>query len=152
VNFPLVIFALACLALSASPQQNSVTINAYNVVREEVALSFEEWKNAYNSNDVEKLAGFYAEDADYISPHVPGLMIHGREQIKENFRRGITGGGHVDSIAVQRSASSCDLAYFVCTYQATNNGVTVRGKNVLVMKRVRTHWLILTHASIVKTQ
>jgi ketosteroid isomerase-like protein len=150
VNFPLVIFALACLALSASAQQNSVTINAYNVIKEEVTLSTEQWKNAYNSNDVEKLAEFYAEDADYISPHVPGLMIHGRGQIKENFRRGIAGGGHIDSIAVQRSGSSCDLAYLICAYQATNSGVTVRGKNVLVMKRVGTRWLILTHASIVK--
>jgi uncharacterized protein (TIGR02246 family) len=150
LKFPLIIFILACLPLSAAAQQDFVTINAYNAIKEEVTLSTEEWMNAYNSNDVEKLADFYAEDADYVSPHVPGLIIHGREQIKENFRQGIAGGGHIDSIAVQRSGSSCDLAYLVCAYQATNSGVTVHGKNVLVMKRVGTRWLILTQASIVR--
>ncbi len=141
---------IVCLSLTATAQQNSVSIDAYNVVREEVAFNTEEWRNAYNSNDVEKLAAFYTVDADYVSPHVPGLMIHGREQIKQNFQRGIAGGGHVDSIVIQRSGYSGDLAYVVCTYQATNSGVTVHGKNVLVMKRLGGRWFIVTHASIVK--
>jgi len=144
------IAALIVFWCTAAAQQNSVKIDAYNVVREEVAFNTEEWRNAYNSNDVEKLAAFYTEDAYYVSPHVPGLMIHGREQIKQNFQRGIAGGGHLDSLVVHRSGSSCDLAYLVCAYHATNSGVTVHGKNVLVMKRVGGRWLIVTHASIVR--
>jgi len=142
--------ALVCISLTAAAQQSDVRVDAYNIIKEEVSLNTEEWRKAYNSNDAEKLAGFYAEDADYVSPHVPGLMIHGREQIKQNFQRGIAGGGHVDSITVQRSGSSCDLAYIVCAYAATNSGVTVHGKNVLVMKKAGEKWLIVTHASIIK--
>jgi len=149
-KFFLTLTAFACLSLTAAAQQNRASIGTYNVVKEEVALNAEEWRNAYNSGDVEKLAAFYSEDADYVSPHVPGLMIHGREAIKQNFQRGIAGGGHVDSIVVQRSSYSGDLAYMVCAYQATNSGVTVHGKNVLVMKKVRDKWLIVTHASIVR--
>ena len=141
---------IVCLSLTAAAQQNSLSIDAYNVVKEEVPLNAEEWRSAYNAGDVEKLASFYSEDADYVSPHVTGLMIHGREAIKQNFQRGIAGGGHVDSILVQRSGSSCDLAYVISAYQATNGGVTVHGRNVLVMKRVGGKWLIVTHASIVK--
>lgn len=142
--------ALFCLSLTAAAQQNSISIDAYNVVRQEIAFNTEEWRKAYNSNDVEKLAGFYTEDADYVSPHVPGLMIHGRLEIKQNFARGIAGGGHLDSVVVQRSGSSCDLAYLVCAYHATNSGVHVHGKNVLVMKKVEKKWLIVTHASIIR--
>jgi hypothetical protein len=64
--------------------------------------------------------------------------------------RGIAGGGHVDSIVVQRSSYSGDLAYMVCAYQATNSGVTVRGKNVLLLKRAGNKWLIVTRALIVR--
>ena len=149
-KFLLTLTASACLSLTAAAQQNRASVGTYNVLKEEVALNAEEWRNAYNSGDVEKLAAFYSEDADYVSPHVPGLMIHGREAIKQNFQRGIAGGGHVDSIVVQRSSYSGDLAYMICAYQATNSGVTVRGKNVLVMKKVRGKWLIVTNASIVR--
>jgi uncharacterized protein (TIGR02246 family) len=144
------IAALAAFCCTAAAQQNNVAIDGYNIIKQEVPLNTEEWRNAYNAGDVEKLAAFYSEDADYVSPHVTGLMIHGREAIKQNFQRGIAGGGHVDSIVVQRSSYSGDLAYMVCTYQATNSGVTVHGKNVLVMKKVDGRWLIVTHASIIK--
>jgi uncharacterized protein (TIGR02246 family) len=149
-KFLLAMTASACLSMAAAAQQNRASMDTHNVVKEEVALNAEEWRNAYNSGDVERLAAFYSEDADYVSPHVPGLMIHGREAIKQNFQRGIAGGGHVDSIVVQRSNYSGDLASMVCAYQATNSGVTVHGKNVLVMKKVDGKWLIVTHASIVR--
>lgn len=116
----------------------------------ELRLRAEEFKNAYNTNDITTLAALYDENADYVSPHVPDLMIHGREQIKQNFAKGIAMGGHIDSIEVLTSGSSGQLAYMVTTYIATNNGVPVKGKNVLVMKRVKGQWLIVTHASIVR--
>ena len=141
---------LACLSATAAAQQQRIPADSSSMTDAELHRSVEEWRVAYNNNDVEKLAAFYTEDADYVSPHVPGLMIHGREAIKQNFQRGIAGGGHLDSLAVHRSGSSCDLAYLVCAYHATNSGVTVHGKNVLVMKRVGGKWLIVTHASIVK--
>jgi ketosteroid isomerase-like protein len=110
----------------------------------------QEWKNAYNRNDAEKLAGFYTKDAEYVSPHVPGLMIRGRDKIKENFQRGVSMGGHIDSIEVITGGSSCDLGYMVCKYEATNSGTRVSGRNVLVLKKINGEWLIATHASVVR--
>ena len=143
----LTLLALLTLSLISRAQEAE---DSSSVSIRELRRTTGEWVNAYNTKDLQKLGSFYTEDADYVSPHVEGLMIHGREQILRNFERGITGGGHVDSVVVQRSGSSCDLAYLVCAYHATNRGVAVHGKNVLVMKRVETRWLILTHASIVK--
>ena len=116
----------------------------------ELRQRVKKFKDAYNANDVAALASLYAEDADYVSPHVPDLMIHGRERITENFENGIAMGGHIDSIEVLTLGSSGQLAYMVTTYVATNNGVTVKGKNVIVMKEVKGEWLIVTHASIVR--
>jgi hypothetical protein len=70
---------------------------------------------------------------------------------RAGFRqRGIGGCGHVDAIVFQRSSYSGDLACMVRPYQATNNGVTERGRNVLVLKRAGDRWLIVTPASIVR--
>jgi ketosteroid isomerase-like protein len=111
------------------------------------ALAFRE---AYNRNDVEGLAALYAEDAAYVSPHVPDLMIRGREAIKANWQRGIALGGYIDTIEVLATGSSCDLAYVVSRYAATNSGVKVGGRNILVLRRVNGTWLIVTHASVVR--
>jgi uncharacterized protein (TIGR02246 family) len=141
---------LACLWLTAAGQESKSASDSRGVTIRELQRTTNEWMKAYNANDAVKLASFYTEDADYVSPHVKGLILHGREQILQNFRRAIAGGGHLDSVVVERSGSSCDLAYLVCSYHATNSGMAVHGKNVLVMKKVGERWLIVTHASIVK--
>lgn len=110
----------------------------------------EEWRAAYNSGDLKTLKAFYAEESRYVSPHVVDLMISGRDAITANFGKGIAGGGHIDAITVLAAESSCDLAALVCRYDATNGGVKVSGKNILVMRRVDGRWLITTHASIVR--
>jgi uncharacterized protein (TIGR02246 family) len=109
----------------------------------------EDWKDAYNSNDAERLAQMYTEDAFYISPHVSGLIAEGRANIKSNFQRGMEGGGHVDKIRVLRTSASCTMAYSVCIYEATNNGQKVSGRNLLVLKKVRGRWLIASHVSVI---
>jgi hypothetical protein len=53
-------------------------------------------------------------------------------------------------VQVVRAETSCGLAYMICTYHATNSGVTVTGRNVLVLKKIDEEWLIVTHASIVR--
>ena len=135
---------------STGTAQTNVIPDSLNPLIAELRLRAEEFKKAYNTNDVATLAALYDENADYVSPHVPDLMIHGRERIKQNFKKGIAMGGHIDSIQVLTSGSSGQLAYMVTTYVATNNGVTVKGKNVLVMKREKGKWLIVAHASVVR--
>ncbi len=125
-----------------------VTVSAQQV--QELIQRAQDWKNAYNSNDTAKLASFYTEDAFYVSPHVPNLVIQGLANIRGNFRRGVAMGGHVDTVEVLASGSSCDLAYLVCRYEATNSEVKASGRNVLVMKKINGKWLITAHASVVR--
>jgi uncharacterized protein (TIGR02246 family) len=116
----------------------------------ELRRSVQAWKDAYNANDASALAAFYAEDAEYISPHVQGLLLRGREAIRANFARGMAAGGHIDTITVLRTGSSGSLAYMVCRYDATNSGVQVNGRNLIIMRKTRGAWLITEHASIVR--
>ena len=133
-----------------SPGNNRSNRDASDVRTTELRDRAEDWKKAYNSNDAAKLGTFYTEDADCVSPHVPDLMIHGRDRIRENFQIGIAMGGHVDSVEVLRSGFSYDLAFVVSKYVATNSGVVVSGRNVLLMKKINGEWLIITHASVVR--
>jgi ketosteroid isomerase-like protein len=110
----------------------------------------EGWRLAYNSGDTQKLGSFYAEDARYVSAHVPTLILEGKEAILKNFERGYAGGGRLDTIVVLFSDVSCDLATLVCRYDATNDGVKVSGRNILIMRKSGSEWLITTHASIVR--
>lgn len=112
-------------------------------------LKIVEWKNAYNSADTALLSTFYAEDAYYVSPHVPGLMIHGRDNLMKNFYRGSVMGGHIDSIDIVSGAFSTDMASLVCIYRATNSGISVSGRNVIIFKKINGVWKIITHASII---
>jgi ketosteroid isomerase-like protein len=137
---------LSCLS-PASAQENT---DSTNVNSAELRRSVDEFKKAYNRNDTAALAALYAEEAYYISPHVPDLIIRGRNTIKENWQRGITSGGHIDTVEILSGGSSCNLAYIISRYEATNNGVKVNGRNVLIMKRIDGKWLITAHASVVK--
>lgn len=107
------------------------------------------WMNAYNSGDAEELGSLYADDAEYLSSHVPGLVAHGRDRIVENFGKGIRMGGHIDSVAILSINVSCDLGSMVCRYHATNAGTTVTGRNLLVVKKMHGTWLIVTHMTVV---
>ena len=108
-----------------------------------------EWKDAYNSKDLDRLAALYAEDADYISSHVSGLIARGRASIRANFQTGIEAGGHVDAVRILTSRISCDLAYLVSIYEATNNGQRVSGRNLIVLRKPGGKWLIASHMTVV---
>jgi len=108
-----------------------------------------QWKDAYNSKDSRNLVPLYAIDAQYISSHVSGLVAEGRDKLIANFQNGMTGGGHVDSIRIVKAEISFGLATLLCKYQATNSGVTVIGRNLLVLKKVNNIWLIILHMTVV---
>ena len=107
------------------------------------------WQQAYNSGDAKQLAILYTEDAVYLSSHVEGLVAEGRDRVIANFQKGVSGGGHIDAIEIISVSVSCNLASLHCRYQATNSGVTVVGRNLLVLRRVDGEWLIATHMTVV---
>ncbi len=109
-----------------------------------------EWKDAYNAQDGARLGALYTPDADYVSPHVVGIVAHGRENIRKNFERGMKGGGHIDAIEILSCSMSCDMACVVARYDATNSGQKVNGRNVIILRNIGGRWLFATHASIVQ--
>jgi len=109
----------------------------------------EEWRRLYNSGDAAKVAALYAEDGYYLSAHI---LAHGRMAIEDYWRRGIVAGGHIDFIKPLAVLHSGDLGYAVGTYQATNAGVTVDGRVLLVFKRTGGKWLIAAHETVVRDQ
>jgi ketosteroid isomerase-like protein len=109
----------------------------------------ENWMNAYNSRDAQNLLSLYSEDAQYISSHVAGLVAIGREKLIANFQNGMNMGGHIDGVEILSMNVSCDLATLLCRYQATNNGVTVTGRNLLILKKIDDQWLIIIHMTVV---
>lgn len=107
------------------------------------------WQKAYNSGDAKNLIPLYSEDAIYTSSHVSGLEAIGREKLIANFQVGISGGGHIDKIEILKMDVSDGMAYLFCKYQATNSGVTVSGRNLLVLKKVKNEWKIVIHMTVV---
>jgi len=108
-----------------------------------------QWKDAYNSKDAKNLVPLYSSDAQYISSHVTGLVADGRIKLIDNFQNGMNMGGYIDSVEIIKSEISCNLATLLCIYQATNNGVTVIGRNLLVLRKIKGDWLIVLHMTVV---
>lgn len=109
-----------------------------------------DWLAAYNSGDSTRLAAFYTKDAQYVSPHVQGYVLRGRDAIVANFLTGARAGGHIDSITVLSCSITEQMVTIVCRYDATNSGVSVNGRNVIVLRKVDNRWLYAVHASIIR--
>jgi ketosteroid isomerase-like protein len=115
----------------------------------EFRLQTEKWKQAYNSLNAQNLINLYSEDAQYISSHVAGLVENGRNDLITNFQNGMNMGGKIDSVEILRMDVSGNLATLLCKYQATNAGVTVIGRNLLILKKIKGKWLITIHMTVV---
>ena len=133
-----------------------ISVNAQNSKNEEMDHLRQEfqqhiilWKEAYNSKDAKNMVAFYSEDASYISSHVEGLEANGRERLIANFQRGMSMGGHIDTIELLSMNVSCDQASLLCKYHATNSGVVAVGRNLLVLRKVDGKWLIVLHMTVV---
>lgn len=146
----LTIITVALLGLSSSALLKPVTLGFVATHEEELQPLIHDWMNAYNLKDAGRLAAFYDENANYISAHVPELVLQGREAIQANFQRGMNAGGHIDGIRVLSRQVSCNLASLLCRYEATNGGQKVTGLNVITLKKVAGKWLILFHATVVR--
>jgi ketosteroid isomerase-like protein len=135
-------------ASSVVSAQESID-KSIDLLKKEFSIQTSEWIRAYNSTDANNLIPLYSEDAIYISSHVNGLELDGRKNVISYFQNGINGGGHIDRIEILSMNFSCDIATLLCKYQATNSGVTVTGRNLLVMKKIDGKWLITVHMTVV---
>jgi ketosteroid isomerase-like protein len=141
----LVHFILLLTSYSIFAQGKADTLS----LKAEFSYQTNEWIQAYNSKDANNLTTLYTEDAIYISSHVNGLELNGRNNVLSYFQNGINGGGRIDTIEILSFNFSNNLATLLCKYQATNSGVTVSGRNLLVMKKINGKWLIAVHMTVV---
>jgi uncharacterized protein (TIGR02246 family) len=109
----------------------------------------EDWVRFYNAGDAARVAALYTEDGYYLSAHI---LAHGKQAIEAYWERGIKAGGHMDFIKPLTVYYSRDLAYCAGTYQATNAGVTVDGRILIVLRKVNGKWLIAAHETVVRDQ
>lgn len=128
---------------------SQTTVNPGSKQFSEFRENIEKWKEAYNGSDAQKLVPLYTEDAIYASSHVAGLEAIGREKVIANFQKGMSMGGHIDSVEILWANVSGELASLYCLYKATNSGVTVSGRNLLVLRKVKGQWLIVQHMTVV---
>jgi ketosteroid isomerase-like protein len=135
------------LVLTATQAQTQISSNNKHFA--EFQMNLEKWQDAYNSKDGQNLVPLYAEDAVYSSSHVPGLEAIGRDKVIANFQVGMSGGGHIDKIEILSANVSGEMASLYCRYQATNSGVTVSGRNLLVLRKVKGNWVIINHMTVV---
>ncbi len=99
-----------------------------------------EWMNAANAKDVERLVDLYAADASVFPPNAP--LATGKEAISTVWSEFIESPGFATSLQTTKVEISRagDLAYMVGTYEDTmndpeGNPVTDRGKWVVALKK-----------------
>ncbi|HYW96457.1 MAG TPA: hypothetical protein VE870_12765 [Bacteroidales bacterium] len=107
------------------------------------------WQHADNSNDTTKPLPYYSEDARYISSHMRGLELAGRDNALANFQNGINMGGQIDSFEILQMNDSEDLATLLCKYQVTIGRTTVIGKNLMVPKKSGSVWRNIMHMTVI---
>jgi ketosteroid isomerase-like protein len=139
-----VTLAVACFVLAMGAQQAVTTTE-----EEAMGRIAQDWKDAYNRGDANEVGALYTEDGYYLSAHI---LAHGREAITAYWRRGILAGGHIDWIKPLTVFRDGNLGYTAGTYQATNAGVKVDGRILLVLKKVNGTWLIAAHETVVRDQ
>ncbi len=99
-----------------------------------------EWMNAANARDVERLVDLYAADASLFPPNAP--LVTGKEAIRTVWSQMVESPSVTSSLQTTKVeiSSSGDLAYSVGTYEDTRNDpegnpITDRGKWVTVLKK-----------------
>jgi uncharacterized protein (TIGR02246 family) len=118
----------------------------------EMQKMVEAWKEAFNSNDMEKLAAMYSEDAVMIDEDG---VIAGRTALRDSFTKFRVSGASMSSITVDRAERSGDIGYLtdVWTEAAPKSGggtEMLEGYSLIVLKHVGNKWLITAHAAIAK--
>jgi uncharacterized protein (TIGR02246 family) len=149
-----VLFAVWCATLPIAAPQTATTkpeVREQPMSADEAAIRqiSEDWIRLYNAGDATKVAALYTDDGYYLSAHI---LAHGRQAIEAYWERGIKAGGHIDFIKPLTLYYTGDLAYCAGTYQATNAGVTVDGRILIVLRKVNGKWLMAAHETVVRDQ
>ena len=129
---------------------DDVTGQEYINSDEQVIRSIaDDWVRLYNAGYADSVAALYMDDGYYLSAHI---LAHGRDEIQGYWQRGIIAGGHVDFIRPLTVFHEGNLGYVAGVYQATNAGVKVDGRILIVARKIGKTWLIAAHETVVRDQ
>jgi ketosteroid isomerase-like protein len=120
--------------------------------KNEMQRTVEAWKDAFNNNEMDKLAAMYTEDGSLLDEDG---MISGRAVLRAAFTKFRASGASMSSISVDRAESSGNIGYLTDSWtevapKAGGGTETVQGYSLVVMKRVGNKWLMSQHAAIAK--
>jgi uncharacterized protein (TIGR02246 family) len=121
-------------------------IEADNAALQQIIV---DWKDGYNGGDAAKVAALYTDDAYYLTQHYVTGIVHGRAAIQAYVQRGVGAHYQIDGIQVITMECSGDSAYVITRYDATNAGQKAFGVNLVVLRRIGGHWLIVAHEAAV---
>lgn len=139
---------ISLMPLSSNAGEKTQSVQEQTSKQKFVQIS-KEWLAAYNNGDTKQLEQLYAEDAQYISGHVQGLVAYGRQNVISYLDAGIKLGGHIESLTVISVSESCDLATVLCEYNANNAGQKANGRSLLIFRKVNNNWLVYLHMTVV---
>ena len=110
----------------------------------------DEWRVAFKSKDIDKVASTYTDDAVFINPEG---SFHGSGDIKGEFKQMIERGNTTDTITTIKAVQAGDLGYAEGTYTGkapTQSGPAAQmgGQWVVTLKKVKDKWLLATHTSL----
>jgi uncharacterized protein (TIGR02246 family) len=108
------------------------------------------WKEAFNNNDMDQLAGMYTEDAVMVDEDG---VIAGRAALHDAFTKFRASGASMSSITVDRAERSANIAYLTDSWteaapKSGGGAEVLQGHSLVVMKHVGNKWLIVAHAAI----
>jgi len=110
------------------------------------------WKEAFNNNDMDRLAALYTEDAVLIDEDG---VITGRAALHDAFTKFRASGASMSSITVDRAERSDNIGYLTDSWTEAapkSGGGTemLEGHSLIAIKHVGNKWLITAHAAIAK--
>jgi ketosteroid isomerase-like protein len=134
----------ALIANSVKPESSADAAD-----RKEILKIIEQWREGYNSGNAAKVAALYKEDACYLTQHYITGIVNGRAEIQAYVQIGVDSKYHIDSIRALSIDCSGDFAYAITRYDATNNGQSAFGVNIVVLKKIGGKWFIVAHEAAV---
>jgi uncharacterized protein (TIGR02246 family) len=154
INLSLVVWCAAFAQAQASltqPPPTPPSVSTCTVAADDQAIRGipEHWKDGYNAGDAAEVAALYADDAYYLTQHFATGIIHGRHDIQAYVQHGIDARYRIDAIELLATICSGDIAYAITRYRSTNAGQQAVGVNLVVLRKVGNHWLIVAHEATV---
>jgi uncharacterized protein (TIGR02246 family) len=129
--------SLVVVLASGCAQEPQIDLQAEQAA---IRQSAEDWEDAANAKDVDRLVGLYTPDASLFPPNAP--IVTGSEGIHTVWSQFVESPGFASSLQTTKVEISRagDLAYAAGTYEDTRedaegNPVTDRGKWVTVSKK-----------------